>query len=164
MQVGHAFGIIFAIIVMGFVILVGTGMFQDMMCVGNIGQTDRAVKQLEDRVDNVQALDSGSSTTFRMTMPSNAMVCFIDPEDPRPSITGNWLPDPDLYPVIEQSIRTGGYNVWIEHGCGESDPGYRMAHITLPGEGHQGNFCVRSGDTLMLTNVGTEVMIEKHSG
>ena len=149
---------------MGFILLFGTGFFGDMMCIGNVGQTNKIVKNLEEIVDKVQALDEGSSTTFKMTLPSNGMVCFIDPTDPRPSITGNWLPDPELYPVIETRIKTGGYNVWIEYNCGNTNPGYIMKYIVTPEPGQRGNFCVASGDTLMLTNTGVEVRLERFAG
>ena len=75
------------------------------------------------------------------------------------------MPDPDLYPVLENRIQTGGYNVWIEYNCGSAEPGYVMDHIVTPQAGQQGNFCVQAGDTILATNVdtpdGVRVMLEK---
>ena len=165
MQVGAVFGLIMAIIVMGFVLVFGTGLFEDMMCIGNVGQTNKAVKSLESVIDSVQALDEGSSDTFRVSIPTNAVVCFVDPDDPRPSIVGGWMPDPELYPVIKENIETGSYNMWIEYNCGSgTNPGYVVDRMVRPQPGQAGNFCVRAGDTLLLTNVGVHVRVEKFTG
>jgi len=159
MEVGAVFGMIFAIIVMGFIIYFGSGQIINIICMGNIGQTSKAIRNLEVLVDDIQASGEGSSDTYRMSIPTNARVCFIDPADPRPSITGGWLPDPDEYPVIEKKIQTGGYNTWIDYKCGDADPAHRMNYIVV-----DSNFCVGAGDTVLLTNIGIEVRIEKLTG
>ena len=161
MQVGAVFGMIFAIIVMGFVLFFGADQIANIMCIGNIGQTTKAVKNLETLVDDVQASGEGSSDTFKVSIAKNAKLCFIDPDDPRPHLTGNWMPDPELYPVIRERIQTGGYNVWIEYNCGNTDPGHIMDYVVTASPGQLGNFCVESGNTLLLTNIGIEVMVEK---
>ena len=57
MQVGAIFGLIFAIIVMAFILIFGTDIFQDMMCVGSNGQVIKAVKDLESVVDQFHRLN-----------------------------------------------------------------------------------------------------------
>jgi hypothetical protein len=159
MQVGAVFGLIFALIVMAFVIYFGSTQLVNIMCLGNVGQTNNVVKNLENLVDDIQASGEGSSDTFRMSIPSNAKVCFLDPSDPSCSLAGDWWPDPEFYPIIETKIQTGGYNVWIEYNCGSSDDGYRMDYAVT-----DSNFCASSGDTLLLTNIGIEVRVEMFTG
>lgn len=154
MQVSAIFGIIFALIVMGFVMIFGTGIFQDMMCVGNNGQVTKAYKDLEAVVDQVQALDDGSTKSFRMGIPTGSRICFVDPADPSHNITGDWFPDPNL--LIEEEIMDNGYNTWIEYGCGPSTDGFRMQYLVT-----DKNFCTISGDRVLLTNIGVQVRVEK---
>lgn len=164
MQVGAVFGLIFALIVMGFVLFFGSSQIANVMCIGSIGQTTKAVKNLEALVDDIQASGEGSSDTYRVNTAGNANLCFIDPDDPRPSISGRWLPDPDLYPVTEKKIQTGHYNVWIEYNCGNMEPGYIMDYVVTPFPGQPGNFCIGAGETLLLTNIGAEVRVERLQG
>jgi hypothetical protein len=161
MEVGAVFGIIFALIVMAFVILFGTGQITNIMCMGSVAQTSKEVKNLGAMVDDIQASGEGSSDTFPVRIASNAELCFIDTADPRPNIIGGWLPDPDTYPVIEKKIQTEGLNIWINYNCGGTEPGYVMDYIVTPEPGQAGNFCVHAGDTLLLTNLGTTVRVEK---
>lgn len=157
MQVGAVFGLIFALIVMGFVLFFGADQIANLLCMGGTGQTSKAVKDLEIMVDDIQASGEGSSDVFSMNIAKNAKVCFVDPLDTTPHPSEGWAPDLDLYPVIKIEIETGGYNVWIEYNCGSPNPGYRMDHIVSG----IGNFCVNAGDTLLLTNIGTQVRLER---
>jgi hypothetical protein len=161
MDVGAAFGMIFAVIVLAFVLLLGTGQITNIMCTSSIAQTSKEVKNIEAMVDDIQASGSGSSDTIQLRIASNAEICFVDPSDPRPNIVGGWLPDPDLYPVIESKIQTERINVWIDYNCGSTEPGYNMDYIVTSMPGQTGNFCARAGDTLLLTNIGSQVRIEK---
>lgn len=157
MQVGAVFGLIFALIVMAFVLYFGSAQIVNIMCLGNTGQTSKVVKDLGNLVGDIQSSGEGSRDTFRMGIPSNARVCFIDPSDPSPSLTGDWWPDPDLF--IEEEIKANGYNTWIEYNCGSSDNGYKTDYAVT-----DSNFCTGSGDTLLLTNIGVEVRLEKFTG
>jgi hypothetical protein len=154
MQVGAVFGIIFALIIMAFVLYFGADQIANIMCLGNTGQTTKTVHNLESLVDEIQAAGEGSSDTFRMNIPDNAKVCFINPSDPSPSIIGDWLPDPS----IEEIIRFEGFNAWIFYNCGKSDRGQKMDFIVT-----DRNFCAHSGDTLLLTNIGIQVKVEELS-
>jgi hypothetical protein len=154
MQVGAVFGIIFAIIVMAIVLVFGSGMITDMMCMGSLGQTNKVIDNLNDMTDRVQSLDEGSSTPFDVNLPSSARLCFVDPEHPNRSIIGDWMPDPGLF--IEDEIHANGYNMWIEYNCGSSDTGLYMKYLAT-----ESNFCVKKGDRLLLTNTGISVNIKK---
>ena len=43
--------------------------------------------------------------------------------------------------------------------CGDIDPAYRMDYIVT-----DSNFCAGSGESLLLTNIGVQVRIEKFTG
>ncbi len=154
MQVGMVFGIIFALIVMAMVLTFGSGMIADMMCMGSLGQTNKAIEDMADAVSRVHSLDEGSSSPFDVSLPSSARVCFVDPEDPSPSITGGWMPDPGLF--IEEEIQANGYNIWLEYNCGESDRGFSMRYLET-----ESNFCAERGDRLLLTNTGMTVSVRR---
>jgi hypothetical protein len=154
MQVGAMFGLVFAIIVMIFVLAFGFGFIPDMMCVGNVGQINRVVTNIESLVDTIQSLDEGSSDEFRVNIPEDNKICFIDPEDPGPNIAEDWYPPPDLF--IEEEIKSSGYNTWIDYSCGDSDSGYKIRYLVT-----NSNFCVSRGDRLLLTNIGVEVRAER---
>ena len=70
MQVGAVFGLIFALIVMGFVLMLGTGQITEIFCLSSVGQTSKAVKNLETVVDQVYASSEGSSDTLRIRGPT----------------------------------------------------------------------------------------------
>lgn len=157
MQVGAVFGIIFAIIVMAFVLMFGSDQIINIICMGNLAQTNKAIKDLEYLADGIQSSGPGSSNTFEVGIPGSARLCFVDPEHPEPNFLGKWNPDPDLF--IVEEIQANGYNLWIEYGCGSSDKGYRMDYVTT-----DSNFCVGPGESLLLTNIGVEVSIEPFTG
>lgn len=157
MQVGAVFGIIFALIVMAFVLYFGADQIANIICLGNTGQTTKEVMNLENLVDDIQAAGEGSSDTFRMNIPDNAKVCFIDPNNPSPSIVGDWVPDPNSF--IEEIIKMEGFNMWIFYNCGKSDNGHKTDFLVT-----DNNFCASSGDTLLLTNIGIQVKVEMLAG
>jgi len=162
MEVGMVFGLVFAVIVMGAIFLFGTGTFEKMICAGDVAQTTKALKDLETVVDKVQVLDEGSRQTFRMRLPVNSKICFVDPDDPEPNLIGDWYPKSDA--LIEEEIQSSRYNVWIDYSCGEGDRGYRMKYLITAEPGKPGNFCAESGDTVLLINRGIEVSVEKYTG
>lgn len=154
MQVGAIFGLIFAILVMAFMIFFGSGMLEDFICVGNVGQTNHVIQNLEGLIDDIQASGSNSRKQFIMNIPRNAKVCFVDPENPGRNILGGWNPDPNLY--IEEEIKAQGYNLWIEYNCGTNPPGHKLDYLVI-----DENFCVGSKEIILLTNIGIEVRVEK---
>jgi hypothetical protein len=164
MQVGAVFGIIFAIIVMALLLAFGSGQIINIICLGNLAQTNKAIRDLEFLVDGIQASGPESSDTFGVSIPGNARLCFVDPEHPEPNFLGRWNPDPDSF--IELDIKEKGYNLWIEYGCGSSDKGYRMDYVVVrgPSDTTNRNFCIGSGETLLLTNIGVEVRVEPFTG
>jgi len=150
------FGIITAILVMIFVIMFGSGQIGNMFCAGSVAQTNKAVMNLEEIIDDIYSAGMGSSDVYTMRLPDGVKVCFINTDDPRPNIALNWKPNPNDYSVIEQSIRLQGFNMWIEYNCGpDSEPGHKARYMISPQ-----SFCTESGDTVYIENKGMTVEVE----
>jgi hypothetical protein len=156
MNVGMVFGIILAIIVMSFVIVFGLDQIGNMFCAGSVAQVNKAIMNLEDVVGDIYSAGLGSSDTYLMSIPETAKVCFVNTDDPRPNLALGWKPDPNDYPVIEQTIQMNGYNTWIYYGCGpEHEPGYRIDYMVV-----DQSFCTITGEYVYLENRGMTVGVE----
>ncbi len=155
MNTSLVFGIIFAIIVIAFVLVFGAEQITNIFCVGNTAQVSKAVNDLENEVENVYNLGQGSSMPFLVKIPKDSLICLINYDDPSPM--NNWNPDPDIFESINYSVRNKGQNVWIDYGCA-NDEGYRISHLRL-----SENFCVDTGTELYLENMGSYVRIERPS-
>jgi len=150
MNIGMVFAIIFAVIVLGFVIVFGWQQIVNIMCLGNEAQTGKAIKDLETSAQSLYGKALGSSSVFKLAIPGDSKFCFINSSNPRSNPGGGWRPDP----VIERMIENNGYNLWYSHCSGQS--GYEINHLLV-----SENFCVRSGAELYLENIGSGVSIEK---
>ncbi len=157
MNVGAVFGIIFAAIFIGFILAFGTGAITDIFCVGNVAQTNNAVKQLEIAVENLYVRGSeGSSDEYTLNIPDNARVCFVNSTDASPNVLGGWMPDPDTAHIVKRKIETQNLNVWVYYNCGSQEPGYRIEYLSVPS-----SFCASPGTSLYLENKGLSVEISK---
>jgi len=155
LNVGMVFGIITAILVMIFVIIFASDQISNMFCAGSVAQTNKAVMNLEEIVDDIYYAGLDSSDLYTMRLPDNAKVCFINTDDPRPNIALGWSPEINQYPIIEQIIQLQDYNTWIEYNCGpDSDPGYKISYMVVPN-----SFCTTSGDRVYLKNKGMTVEV-----
>lgn len=154
MQIAAVFGIVFAIIVLIFILIFGAGQIINIMCLGNIGTTNTAVKNLEAVVEDVASSGQGSTDIFDVNIPDNARICIINPYDPSASVTGGWMPDRDM--LIGEEIQDRGYTLWIEYNCGKTGDGYKIPSIIT-----DTNYCVEGGEKLLLTNMGIKVKAEK---
>jgi len=148
MDVGLVFGIIFAIILIGAVFVYGFDLIKGFFCTGSDAQTLKAVKDLEVSVKDLYALSEGSTLPFKLHLPGDAKICFINPDDLSPNIPKGWNPDSTLMELLNTS-GTSFYrsNLWIEK-CSEKI-GYKIPHL-LPAY----NFCATQGDELFLENKG----------
>lgn len=156
MNVGAVFGIITAILVIVFVILLGSGQISNMFSLGGIAQVNKAVLNFEEVVDDLYSAAQGSSDRYKFRIPETAKVCFIDPEHPEPNLDSGWRPDPTRYNIIKNTIQLNNYNIWIEYGVNSGDnPGKRNSKIYV-GE----NFCAGPSDYVYLENTGTEVSVQ----
>ena len=152
MDTGLVFGIIFAIIVIGLLLVFGMGQIADIFCVTNTAQVQKAVKDLEQATEDVYNLGQGSSMPFKISLPRNARLCFVDYENPEPQ---KWHPEPDLYDIVKSQINASRANLWIIYGCGSHKHTYRISYLRTAE-----NFCADSGDNIYLENMGRYVAVE----
>ena len=140
MDTGLVFGIIFAIIIIGLLLVFGMEQIVNIFCITNTAQTNKAVKDMENAVDNVFNLGQGSAMPFQVSIPRNARICFVDPDNP--IRMNNWNPstDPDMYRIIMYRINASRSNMWITYGCGTNRNEYRVSHLRV-----SENFCVGLG-------------------
>ena len=119
MDVGLVFGIIFAVIVIGALFVYGFDLIGGFFCTGNDAQTLKAVKNLETSVKDIYTLSEGSTTPFKLYLPGDSRICFINPDDPNPNRARGWDPDSTLIELLT-TPRTSFYksNLWIEK-CSE---------------------------------------------
>lgn len=148
MNVGMVFMVIFAIVVMGLVLVFGMEQIINLFCFANEAQTIKAIKDLENEVDNLYILAEGASKQFDLGIPGDAEFCFVNPSNPGANLLKGWDPDP----VIVSIITENGYNLWYTHCTGQS--GYKIPYL-LPSY----NFCVKSGVILYIENKGAYVDI-----
>jgi hypothetical protein len=154
MNTGLIFGIIFAIIVIALLFVFGLGQIENIFCVSNVAQMNKVVKELEDATEDVFNLAEGSALPFKLSIPRNAQICFVNASNP--ARENNWNPDPNEYSIILNRIDAHGFNIWRIYGCGSHDPGYRIRHLR-PAD----NFCAGLGTEVFLENVGHYVVVRK---
>ena len=157
MNTGMVFGIIFAILVIGMLFVFGIDQIANIFCVSNVAQTNKAVSDLENAVENVFNLAEGSAMPFKVSIPRNAEICFVNYSNPVPMNT--WNPDPDMYNIISNRITANRFNIWIKYGCGTSDTGSKISYLRV-----SENFCAGLGTDLYLENKGYHVAIERPAG
>ncbi|MBI4021125.1 MAG: hypothetical protein HY369_02695 [Candidatus Aenigmarchaeota archaeon] len=160
MDTGLVFAIIFTIIVVGVVVALGMGQIQSFFCVGSNAQTNKAVADIEDIVDEVFVLAKGSAKTYRLALPSDGKVCFVNSTSPgvQPytDTTQTWNPDPLILEHVFQNPASPGYgsNVWIHYCDRPLGEGYQMKFLA-PSK----SFCAVSGRTVTIENKGKTVDI-----
>ena len=157
MNTGMVFGMIFAAIVIGLLLIFGAEQIINIFCLSSNAQVNKAVKDLENEVENVFVLAEGSAMPFTVAVPRNAMICFINHSNP--AAMNNWRPEPDKFNIISNKIRQYRYNLWIYYGCGTNDDGYKIRYLQV-----SENFCVGAGTELYLENKGYHVTAEKPAG
>jgi len=154
------FAMIFAVIFIGLLLVFGMGQITNMFCFNGMAQIDKAVKDLDNDVQNVYNLAEGASELFRVSVPSGSSICVVNTTDPGINTPGYWMPNPDLMPVITQQIRLKDANLWINYNCGSNEQTYKIAHLKAvrqPGATGTGSFCASSGESIYLENAGTYV-------
>ena len=161
MDTGMVFAIIFALILVGFVLAFGVGQIQSFFCLGSNAQTNKAVQDIESYVEEVSVLARGSARTYTISLPSDSKICFVNKNNP--SVEPGW-PRPELYwnppqIILEnflQNPQSPSYqsNLWI-YSCGrELGEGYKISFLS-PTK----SFCAGSGQKVYIENKGLSVDI-----
>jgi hypothetical protein len=156
MNVGVVFGMIFTVIVVLFLLVFGLGQLTDFFCLSSDAQVQKAIRDVENRVEQVYNLAEGSSMTLDLNLPSDLKFCFIDPLNPgpqdySPQTWKNWYPD-DVYITL---IQDNNYTLWYT-GCSGQN-GYRIKNLKPK---NNESFCIKPGVELYLVNKGQYVEID----
>jgi len=154
MGIGMVFGIIFAIVVMGMILVFGTDAIISIFCMGSDAQTQKTIKNLQTMVDDLYVLPSGSGDYFTLNLPKDSKLCFVNTTHPGPVFYPDPLKtwDPDV--VYQRIITEEGYNIWYHHCGGQSGGTIDNLYIN-PDK----NFCAKPGMKIYLENVGRWVAI-----
>jgi len=149
MNVGLVFGIIFAAILIGFVLFFGFNYINEMFdinCKATVG--DQIIK-IREITDKTFRLSLGAKQEYVLLIPPCVeKICFVDHEDP--FSYGNW----ETNSVLTRLITENEYSVIIFEKD-ETFEGYVVDHLKP-----DYNFCVSSKKTLLLTNDGPFVMVK----
>jgi len=154
MSVGMIFAIIFAIFVMGLILVFGSSAITDLFCMGNDAQVQKSINDLQNLIDELYILPSGSGDFFTFNIPKYSKICLVNSSDPKPvaypNQFKNWEPDP----VYQKIIKEKGYNIWFHQCSGQF--GGKIEHIFIPSDR---NFCAIPGTEIYLQNAGRWVTI-----
>ena len=124
MNVGMVFAVIFAVVVVGLVLVFGMEQIINIFCFGSDAQAMSAIKNLENEVDNLYVLAEGASKRYDLGIPADAEFCFIDPSKAdQANILKGWEPDP----VFVSLIRENSYNIWYTSCSGKN--GYKVPYL-----------------------------------
>jgi hypothetical protein len=153
LSVGMVFALIFTIIVIGLLLTFGMDSIIRFFCFANDAQTTSVIKKLEIAVDSLYEKSEGSSLLFKLKLPSNAKLCFVNASNPSSRFhtdpVKTWNPDI----TIQDMIKENGYNLWFFHCSGQS--GYKITCKNSPQCFQPSdNFCATSGSELYLVNKG----------
>ncbi|MBI4182223.1 MAG: hypothetical protein HY520_04625 [Candidatus Aenigmarchaeota archaeon] len=160
MDPGMAIAIIFTLIVIGVIIVFGFGQIGGLFCTGANAQLFKAVQDLEDTVEEVHVLARGSAKTYRVAVPSDTSLCFVNQTNPAPHPYTNpaytWNPDPLVIDEFLQNPASPAYQapVWMTPCGSVLGEGYQMKYLS-PSR----SFCAPGGTTLLIENVGRTVDI-----
>ena len=157
MDAGMAFAIIFALIMIGMILVFGIGQIGNIFCLSSDAQVASSIKDLDSMVDQVYALSEGSSRLYDLALPGDARFCFVNTTSPEipaayteEQSRHDWKPDP----VYSAEINESGYNLWYQQCSGWY--GYAFKNLRVQ---NGKSFCVDSGDSLYLVNKGRFVEV-----
>lgn len=160
MQVGMVFAMIITIVIIGLVLVFGFQQIQSFFCLGSIAQTNKMVADVEALTEELFVLSKGSAKTYRVSLPADGTVCFINETHPGPhpyeDTRLTWNPDRLILEQFLQNPDSASYgsNVWI-HRCGDALGQGHSIDFLSPSK----SFCAPSGEELFLENKGSSVDI-----
>ena len=150
MNVGLVFGIIFAVIVIGFILFFGIKYMGEMSETACKSQAGQQISNLEKAVKSTLALSQGSSQELRVILPNcYEKMCFVDTEHPESYPEGGWEPDERTKMMTYQEKK----NVFLFKPNGVVE-GWRIEKL----KPHI-NFCMSSTKKVILRNTGSLVEI-----
>lgn len=154
MNVDLVFAMIFAVIVMAFVLVLGGDQISGFFCLSGDAQAASAVRDLQTEADNLYVLASGSSRDFEVRIPGDALLCVLDPDNPAPDVSRGWDPPESVQLILSTpDFAESRNNIWYK-SCGS------WQSLSAPRLRADRSFCVSGADSILLTNAGTSVTAE----
>lgn len=150
MNVGLVFGIIFAAIVIGFLLFFGVRYFGDMSEAACESQMWQQIENLKNSVSSTLTLSKDSVQELRVIVPGCfEKICFVDPNHPEDYPEAGWEPENHVRLIVTNEKS----NVIIYKSSGVVK-GHKIEKFRP-----YVNFCMTSTKTLTLQNTGKIVEI-----
>jgi len=150
MDMALVFGVIFSVIVIGFVIAFAVPLIMNSGCNQQQLQMSSVLNELKNKVSDVYLLSKDSTIQYTLNIPGSSKICFLDATaDNNP--TEGWNVDD----TRRQMIKDSQYNVWYTDCSGEY--GKSIAHLS-----HETgkSFCMQTGK-IWLENIGSSVEVSR---
>ncbi len=163
MEIGFAFTLIFALIVLGVVLFFGSDMIQQLLGLTGDAQLVNQVTEIQ-KLSCGQARDDtcsgglfwsilGDTRPFTISIPGGfTKICFLDPESDLSRSTETWDGSDRL---ANLAIEGKKQNIYGFKSAGEN-PGFRIPKLK-PSQ----NFCVDKNTDLVLTAKGQYVEVSQ---
>ncbi len=150
MNVGLIFGIIFAAIVIGFLLMFGMGSVTDLFNISGNAQLGQQVVNLQSKVESTFNLAYGSVQEFKFVLPPGVKkICFVDPDNPFSNPDGSW----ESNKFLDTYISRYSYNLLVFKGD-DLPEGYVIKKLK-PNQ----NFCMTKTRKITLKNLGSVVEV-----
>ena len=156
MDTSMIFGIIFAIVLIVFILVFGTGALNDIFCFSADAQMVKELKNIEQSVGDIYYLAENSGDSHTISLPSSQKICFVNSSNPAPRRYSDATKTWDVDIVYQRIIKNEGYNIWY-YGCGKKQSGYSISRLEMPTEN---NFCATGGSKIYIIKRHDWVEIE----
>ncbi len=155
MDVSMIFGIIFTLILIGFILVFGGEQIANLLGLGTQTQVLKTIDNLQEKVDEIYRLAENSAEEFKLSFPKEYKLCFFNTSDPKQHLSAGWNPDITMLYLINQSR----YNIWFYQGNNNAaGQGKRIPYLDILTDK---NFCVPGGSKVYVTKRWSGVSIEK---
>lgn len=142
MNVNLVFAMIFAIIIMGAVLMFAFTNILDVFSLAKESAFEKQIDEFRNSIDDVFSLSYGSRETFEFRIGDNERVCFLSIDD-----NTIWENDPIMREFVES-----GNNLIVMN---EEIKAYNIERMKV-----SQNFCIDGSETLLLINTGKYVDVK----
>ena len=151
MNIDVVFGIIFAIIIIAFVLVLGTRQITSFFCLGGDAQAAGAVHDLTAEVNNLYPLAQGSAKAVDVRIPADAALCVVNLANPAPDVSRGWDPPESVQLILSTPAHEESRNPVWSKSCGSWNSA-AVPHLVAP---H--SFCISGASQIQLVNAGDRV-------
>ncbi len=158
MNVGMVFGMIFSIIIIGFVLYFGYTYIGEYMGIQSDAGLMQQILSIDSTTSEIYNMAYESSRSFTVSMSSGSgKLCFVDTDNPSANPDGGW-PDSE---ILRKMVTSYENNVLILDSGGMYKEGKKIDHLVPY---RRENFCVSSPTRLILMNEGDHVSVRIDEG